>query len=242
VTNTRRAVHDDKQRAALALLNGRVESCTACPRLVEWRAETAANPRRSFAGEVYWGKPLRGIGDPSANLVLVGLAPAAHGGNRTGRMFTGDQSGDFLFAALHRAGFANQPLSKSRDDGLELTGAYITAAVRCAPPANRPTPEERDTCLPYLAEELSLVPGGVWLCLGAFAYDALQRVPAFGEAMARPRPRFGHAVEARVRRADRPGTVLCSFHPSQQNVFTGRLTSAMFDDVLARAKELVSSR
>ncbi len=213
----------------------------ACPRLVEWRVEAAANPRRRYAGQEYWAKPLTGFGDPDAELVIVGLAPAAHGGNRTGRMFTGDRSGDFLFAALHRAGYANQPLSQSLDDGLQLRGAYMTAAVRCAPPANRPSTSERDTCLPYLAEELSLLKARVWLCLGGFAYDTLQRVQVFGEAM-RPRRRFSHGLEVGIELDGQPGTVICSFHPSQQNVFTGRLTAAMLDAVLARTKELVKLR
>lgn len=230
------------RREALTALSQRVTSCRACPRLVEWREEAAANPRRSFAGEVYWGRPLAGLGDADAKLVLVGLAPAAHGGNRTGRMFTGDQSGDFLFAALWRAGFASQPESRSRDDGLVLRGAYVTAAVRCAPPANKPAPDERDRCLPYLAEELALLDGVVLLCLGGFAYDALRRLPEIADVLGRPAQKFGHAVEVPFAWRGRRAHILCSYHPSQQNVFTGRLTAAMFDAVLARAKELISQQ
>lgn len=212
-------------RAALAALSGRVTACRACPRLVAWREEVAA-------GRPYWSKPLAGLGDPEAGLVLVGLAPAANGGNRTGRMFTGDRSGDFLFAALHRAGYANQPQSVAPGDGLALTGAWVTAAVRCAPPANRPTPAERDTCGAYLAEELSLLGRArVLIALGGFALEALWRLPAISHGQRRPR--FGHGVEIEL--AD-GRHLLCSYHPSQRNVFTGLLTPAMFDAVLARAR------
>ena len=230
------------ERERLATLAERVTSCKACPRLVGWREETAANPRRAFQGEKYWGKPLAGFGDAGARLVLVGLAPAAHGGNRTGRMFTGDQSGDFLFAALWRAGFANQPTSVRRDDGLVLTDAYITAAVRCAPPGNAPTPEERDACQPFLAEELGLLTKAiVYLALGEFAYKSLARTPPIGNLMGVPRQRFGHGAEVQLA-GDAPAWLLCSYHPSQQNVFTGRLTAAMFDAVLERAKTLVNQQ
>jgi uracil-DNA glycosylase family 4 len=214
-----------------------VEACRRCPRLVDWREEVAAVRRPANADEVYWGRPLAGWGDPEASLVVVGLAPAAHGGNRTGRMFTGDRSGDFLFSALHRAGYANQPGSDHRDDGLRLSGAYVTAAVRCAPPANRPTPAERDECLGYLAEELRLLgQTRVLLALGAFAYDALGRVPRVRAARLSERwPRFAHLAEAELAGGT---SILCSYHPSQRNVFTGLLTPAMMDSVLARARSL----
>ncbi|HEX2128809.1 MAG TPA: uracil-DNA glycosylase [Solirubrobacterales bacterium] len=222
---------------ALALLARRVSECTLCPRLVAWREEAAAEPPARFRGEEYWARPLPGFGDPAAGLVVVGLAPAAHGGNRTGRMFTGDRSADWLYRALHRAGFANQPTSEHRDDGLRLTGAFVTAVVRCAPPANKPTPLERDTCLPYLAEELGLLTRATTLlALGSFAWDgALRALAAIGHAAPRPKPRFGHGAEATVG----PYTLLGSYHPSQQNTFTGKLTEPMLDAVFARARELV---
>ena len=190
----------------------------------------------AFAGETYWGRPVPGFGDPAARIYVFGLAPAAHGANRTGRMFTGDRSGDFLYAALHRAGLANQPTSRTRDDGLELRGAFIGAAVRCAPPANKPTPDERDTCLPWAVQELALLAEvRVVLCLGAFAWDAALRLrDALGEPVPRPRPRFGHGA---VFVSDR-WSLLGTFHPSQQNTFTGKLTPAMLDEVLARARAL----
>jgi uracil-DNA glycosylase len=219
--------------AALALdaLREEIVECRGCPRLVEWREEVARSKRASYAGERYWGRPVPGFGDPEASVVVVGLAPAAHGGNRTGRVFTGDRSGDWLFAALWRAGLANQPTSVSVDDGLVLNDAYVLAAVRCAPPQNSPTPEERDRCLPFLRRELSLLGSArVLLCLGKFAYDVVAR-----ELGIRPRPRFGHGVEIH---ADAGPVVLCSFHPSQQNTFTGRLTEPMLDAVLARAVQL----
>jgi uracil-DNA glycosylase family 4 len=192
--------------------------------------------RASFAGQEYWGRPVPGFGDPQARVLVVGLAPAAHGGNRTGRIFTGDRSGDWLFAALHRAGFANQPTSVSRDDGLELHDMFVAAAVRCAPPANRPLPSERDNCLPYLVRELELLERvRVIVCLGSFAWDAALRVlAASGVPAPRPRPRFGHAAEAEVG----PYALLGSYHPSQQNTFTGKLTEPMFDAVFTRAREL----
>jgi uracil-DNA glycosylase family 4 len=215
-----------------------VISCRRCPRLVAWREEVARVRRAAFASENYWGRPLPGFGDPQARVLLLGLAPAAHGGNRTGRIFTGDRSGDWLFAALWRTGFANQPTSVARDDGLELTDAYITAAVRCAPPANKPTPEERDNCLPYLVREIALLESvRVIVTLGSFGWDAaLRALVAIGEPRPRPRPKFGHGVEAPIGRF----TLLGCFHPSQQNTFTGKLTEPMIDGVLARAKELVS--
>jgi uracil-DNA glycosylase family 4 len=218
--------------------------CHRCERLVAWREGVVATGRAAYAGERYWERPLPGWGDPAARLVVVGLAPAAHGGNRTGRMFTGDRTGDFLFAALFRAGFANQPESVSAEDGLELTGAYVTAAVRCAPPDNRPAPGERDNCAPYLAVELdALKRARVLLALGAFALDALARQPSVAGAARRRgrRPKFAHGLELALGPAPGGGparTLLCSYHPSQRNVFTGLLTPAMFDAVLARAREL----
>ncbi|HSZ13903.1 MAG TPA: uracil-DNA glycosylase [Solirubrobacteraceae bacterium] len=213
--------------------------CRRCPRLVAWREQVARERRAAFADQQYWGRPVPGFGDPSARVLLYGLAPAAHGANRTGRMFTGDRSGDFLFAALHRTGFANQALSRDRDDGLALSGARITAAVRCAPPANRPTPAERDQCLPWSVAELKLLADvRVVVCLGAFAWDAALRLTAAvadpPRAPLRPRPRFGHGVELPGERY----TLLGCFHPSQQNTFTGKLTEPMIDAVLVRAREL----
>jgi uracil-DNA glycosylase family 4 len=208
-----------------------VIACRACPRLVAWREQVAVERRAAYRDETYWARPVPGFGDPAAHLLIVGLAPAAHGANRTGRMFTGDRSGDFLYAALHRAGYANQPASRDRRDGLELTGAFISAPVRCAPPANKPTPTERDTCRPYLERELALLVGvRVVLVLGQFAYQVMA-----GLLGVRPRPPFGHGREVAL--ADGP-TLLCSYHVSQQNTFTGTLTPAMFDAVLARARTL----
>lgn len=216
----------------LAQLRDEIVACRACPRLVAWREQVASEKRAAFADETYWGRPVPGFGDPGARLLVVGLAPAAHGANRTGRVFTGDRSGDFLFAALHRAGYANQPTSQHRGDGLALRGAWISAPVRCAPPANKPTPAERDACLPYFERELALLGEvRVVLVLGQFAY----RLAATTLGVARPHPAFGHGVEVAA-----PGgrTVICSYHVSQQNTFTGKLTDAMFDAVLARAVEL----
>ena len=221
---------------SLSSLAERVHACRRCPRLVEWREEQAARPPRRFRHERYWAKPVSGFGDPTARLVLVGLAPAAHGANRTGRIFTGDRSGDWLYAALHRAGYANQPTSVGADDGLRLLDAYVTATVRCAPPANRPTPAERDTCLPFLSRELALLNRSrVLLALGAFGWDgALRAVADLGHELPRPRPRFGHGAEADLGR----WRLLGSYHPSQQNTFTGRLTEPMLDEVLRRARQL----
>ncbi len=218
---------------------GRVESeivaCRACPRLVEWREAVGREKRAAFRDEEYWAKPVPGFGDPNAHLLVVGLAPAAHGGNRTGRVFTGDRSGDFLFASMHRTAYANQPTSTHRGDGLVLAGAYIAAAVRCAPPANKPTPLERETCRPYLERELALLSGlTVVLALGQFAHDVV--VSMYG---LRPRPRFGHGAEAALP----DGRVLIdSYHVSQQNTFTGTLTPAMLDAVFVRARELAGGR
>jgi uracil-DNA glycosylase family 4 len=200
---------------------------------VAWRELVAAEKRASFAAEDYWGRPVPGFGDPDARLFVVGLAPAAHGGNRTGRVFTGDRSGDWLFSALHRAGYANQPTSVAVDDGLRLDDAYVAAIVRCAPPANKPTVDERDTCLPFFERELRLLTRvRVLVALGQFAYDNLTRVLGV-----RPRPRFGHGVEVA---AGDGRTIICSFHPSQQNTFTGKLTVPMFDAVFQRAREISS--
>ena len=220
---------------ALVALNTRLIACRRCPRLVAWREQVAAERRPAFADEEYWGRPVPGFGDPQARLLVVGLAPAAHGANRTGRMFTGDRSGDWLYRALHRAGFASQAESRRRDDGLALRDAYITAPVRCAPPANRPTGEERATCRPWLAEEYLLLPRlEVIVCLGAVAYEEVGRLlAATGRPFPRPRPRFGHGL---VVETGGPA-VLCSFHPSQQNTFTGRLTAAMLDAVFAAARQ-----
>ncbi len=206
-----------------------------------WREQVARDRRAAFAHEQYWGRPLPGFGDPAARLLVLGLAPAAHGANRTGRMFTGDRSGDFLFAALWRAGFANQPTSNHDEDGLRLRGAWIAAAVRCAPPANRPTPAERDACLPWSVRELRLLEDvQVILCLGAFGWDAALRLTMLADlpaALPRPRPRFGHEAELQGERY----TLIGCYHPSQQNTFTGRLTEPMIDAVLLRAQELVES-
>jgi uracil-DNA glycosylase len=221
---------------SLSVLRREVTSCTRCPRLVEWRERSAAEPPRRYRGEEYWARPLPGFGDPGAAIVIVGLAPAAHGGNRTGRIFTGDRSGDWLFAALHRAGLANQPTSVSVDDGLRLRGAYVTAVNRCPPPQNRPSTEERDNCLPYLVRELRLLRGGrVIVALGAFAWaGSLLALRELGPELPRPRPRFAHGAEAEIG----GWRLLGCFHPSQQNTFTGRLTEPMMDAVLGRAREL----
>jgi uracil-DNA glycosylase family 4 len=217
----------------LARVQQEVADCRRCPRLVRWREEVARTGRASYAGQTYWGRGVPGFGDPDATLLRVGLAPAAHGANRTGRMFTGDRSGDWLFAAMHRAGFASQPTSTARDDGLELNGAYITATVHCAPPDNKPTPAERDNCVPYLARELSLLGRAVVvLALGQFAWQAV--TTHYG---IRPRPVFGHLAESPLP----DGRILLgSYHPSQQNTFTGKLTVPMFDAVFSRARELVA--
>ena len=222
--------------SALAAIERQVVTCRRCPRLVEWRETVAREKRAAFADQEYWGRPVPGFGDPAARLVIVGLAPAAHGANRTGRMFTGDRSGDFLYAALHRAGYANQPTSVARDDGLELRDCFIVAPVKCAPPANKPLPSERDACAPWLHAELgALTAARVLLCLGAFGWDAALRARAAvtGEPVPRPRPRFTHGAVSAGRL-----TLLGCFHVSQQNTFTGKLTPAMLDEVLERARSL----
>jgi uracil-DNA glycosylase family 4 len=222
--------------ADLEQLDDEIHSCRICPRLVEWREECAANPPRRYRGEEYWAKPLDGFGDPQATLAIVGLAPAAHGANRTGRMFTGDRSGEWLYRALQRAGIANQARSEHRGDGLRLDGAYVTATVRCAPPANKPTPEERDNCLPYLERELGLLDRcGTILALGAFGWDgALRALRGLGVELPKPRPRFGHLAEATVG----DWKLVGSYHPSQQNTFTGTLTEEMLDAAISRAFKL----
>ncbi len=230
------------QPEELDRLNAQIVACRACPRLVEWRETVARDKRASFARETYWGRPVPSFGDPTARLLIVGLAPAAHGGNRTGRIFTGDRSGDWLFASLYRMGFANQAESRQPGDGLRLTDAYIAAAVRCAPPANKPTRDERDRCSPYLTSEVKLLSHlQVIVALGAFAWDAtvsaLGEATAPGEATARrkARPRFGHGARADA------GTyrLLGCFHPSQQNTFTGVLTEPMIDAVFSNAREML---
>jgi uracil-DNA glycosylase family 4 len=223
--------------AALAALGRRIAACRACPRLVRHREAAAAAPPRRYQGARYWARPLPGFGDPGARILLVGLAPAAHGGNRTGRMFTGDRSGDFLFRALWAAGLASRPASRHPGDGLRLRGAYITAAVRCAPPANRPTPGEMERCRPYLEAELALLPRvRVVVALGRVGWDAYLRARrARGLALPRPQPRFGHGAVVPLPEGVR---LVGSFHPSQQNTFTGRLTAAMLGAVLRRARRL----
>lgn len=217
--------------AALDALRAQVVVCRTCPRLVEWREEVARTKRAAFAGETYWGRPVPGFGDPDARLVVVGLAPAAHGANRTGRMFTGDRSGDFLYASMHRTGFASQPTSHSIDDGLALDQAWVTSPVKCAPPDNKPTVTERDACMPFLERELEILPWKVVVALGGFGFSILSRHFAVS-----PRPKFGHGVEVPLSGGR---TLLGCYHVSQQNTFTGRLTPAMLDAVFARARTLI---
>jgi uracil-DNA glycosylase family 4 len=221
----------------LARIEAEIVDCRACPRLVEWREEVARVKVARFADQTYWGRPVPGFGDAAARVMVLGLAPAAHGGNRTGRVFTGDRSGDFLFASLHRTGFANQPTSVSLGDGLRLTGVFIAAVNRCAPPANKPTPQERDTCLPFLEREIeALTDLRVIVALGSFAWDGALRALATLGHPARPKPRFGHGAEAAVGEL----TLVGCFHPSQQNTFTGKLTPPMLDDVFSRSRDLAA--
>jgi uracil-DNA glycosylase family 4 len=222
--------------SSLATLADQIVRCRRCPRLVEWREHSAANPPRRYRDDDYWGRPLPGFGDPAARVIVVGLAPAAHGGNRTGRVFTGDRSGDWLYAALNRAGFANQARSEHRDDGLRLIDSYVTAVNRCPPPSNRPTPAERDNCLPYLVSELRLLNRArVIVALGSYAWDgAMRALREIGAEMPRPKPRFAHGAEESVGSF----ALLGCYHPSQQNTFTGKLTQPMLDAVFARAREL----
>ena len=221
---------------SLAALAQEIVGCRACPRLVTWREQVAVEKRGSFRTESYWGRGVPGFGDPRARVLVLGLAPAAHGANRTGRVFTGDRSGDWLYASMHRTGFANQPTSVAADDGLGLSGAYVSAAVRCAPPENKPTREERDACLPFFVRELELLSDvQVIVTLGAFAYEALwASLRTDGVLLPRPRPKFTHGLEVATGRA----TIVGCFHPSQQNTFTGKLTEPMIDAVFARAREL----
>jgi uracil-DNA glycosylase family 4 len=223
----------------LAALESEITACRRCPRLVSWRETVARERRAAFADQDYWGRPLPGFGDPRARVLLLGLAPAAHGANRTGRMFTGDRSGDFLYAALFRAGFASQPTSRDRGDGLRLEDAWVTAGVRCAPPANKPTPAERDACLPWSVRELELLDRvRVLVCLGGFAWAVALKLigELHGDSpLPVPRPKFGHATEWRGAL-----TLLGCYHPSQQNTFTGRLTEPMIDAVLARARAIAT--
>jgi len=224
-------------RAALVALSAEIVECRRCPRLVAWREQVARDKVLRFRDETYWGRPLPGFGDPEARILLLGLAPAAHGGNRTGRVFTGDASGDFLWAALHARGLADRPASRRADDGLTLTDTYIAAAVRCAPPLNKPTTGERDACAPFLVREIGLLSEiRVIVALGQFGWDAaLRALAALGHPVGR-KPRFGHGAEARVG----PFVLLGSYHPSQQNVYTGRLTAPMLDVVIARARGLAA--
>jgi uracil-DNA glycosylase family 4 len=223
----------------LAVLERKVVHCTRCPELRAYCAEIATTKRRAFQDWEYWGRPVPGFGDPAAGVVIVGLAPAAHGANRTGRMFTGDRSGDFLYGALHRVGLANQPNSRHRDDGLELDGVFITAALRCAPPGNRPTADQLASCTPYLRDELRSLSPAVIVTLGAIAWNAtLSVLRGLGTSIPRPKPRFAHGAEIALGTT----TVLACYHVSQQNTFTGRLTEPMIDAVLERAKAVVGVR
>ena len=239
---------------ALIDIGAEITACRRCPRLVAWREEKAREKRAAFADEEYWGRGVPGFGDPAAWLLVVGLAPAAHGANRTGRMFTGDRSGDWLYGALHRADLASRPTSVSQDDGLRLSGVYVTAAVRCAPPDNKPTPVEREACRPYLEDELSALPNiSVVVTLGSFAFGQTLRILRdFGMRVPRPAPKFGHGVEVTVEAsgAERgsafgaadPLQIVASYHPSQQNTFTGKLTETMFDAIWRRARGLSGQR
>lgn len=220
----------------LASLTEEIVACRRCPRLVDWRETVAVDKRAAFADQEYWGRPVPGFGDPRAKVVVVGLAPAAHGANRTGRMFSGDRSGDWLFRAMWRAGFASQPESSGSDDGLTLSGAWVTAPVRCAPPQNRPTTEERDACAAWFDRELDILEPTVIVALGDFSYRSIWRyLGDAGHDMPRPRPRFTHGLEVGISNGP---VILASFHPSQQNTFTGRLTEIMLDSVFSRARTL----
>ncbi len=235
MTGRKRATRDTHRQ-----LRDEIERCRACPRLVRWREEVARERKAAYKDETYWGKPIAGFGDSAARVVVLGLAPGAHGANRTGRVFTGDRSGDWLFRAMHKAGFANQPLSRTRDDGLTLHGAWVTVAVRCAPPDNKPLPLERKKCSGFLERELALLDDvRVVVCLGNFAYVAACEY--FGVT---PRPRFAHGAVVEVGATSSRGavTLVCSYHPSQQNTFTGRLTEPMLDDVFEHAADLASGR
>jgi uracil-DNA glycosylase family 4 len=227
---------------SLPELTARQSVCRACPRLVEWREEVAVTRRKSFRDEPYWGRPIPGWGDPEPSILIVGLAPAAHGGNRTGRVFTGDRSGDFIFASLYRCGLATQPTSVSAGDGQRLIGTRIAAVVRCAPPANKPTPQERDTCMPWLTTELEMVAPSlrVIVCLGGFAWQALWPVLATaGYQAPRPRPAFAHGRQVNLQAAEASSLVLLGcYHPSQQNTFTGRITNDMVDEIFTTAREV----
>lgn len=226
-------------RQALCRIQLDAIGCRRCPRLVAWREQVAIERRASYRHDNYWGKPVPAFGDPNARVLVVGLAPAAHGANRTGRMFTGDRSGDWLYRALHQTGFANQPTSTDREDGLELQDAYVSAVVRCAPPANKPTTEERDNCMGFLQRELETMRTVcVLVALGSFGWDGALRVLSALGYPVRPKPRFGHAAEVSVG----PYQLLGSYHPSQQNTFTGRLTEPMLEAVFMRARELLSTR
>jgi uracil-DNA glycosylase family 4 len=224
---------------SLAQLSAEVTACCRCHRLVAWRERAAAEPPARFRGAEYWARPLPGWGDPKARILLVGLAPAAHGGNRTGRLFTGDRSGDFLFASLFRNGLVNQPTSTDRDDGLTARGVYIAAIVRCAPPDNKPLPDERARCLPYLVREIALLRElRVIVALGSYAWQGTLQALGASSGRAAPRPRFAHGAEASIGRYHLLGT----YHPSQQNTFTGRLTPEMLDTVVRRARDLAATR
>jgi uracil-DNA glycosylase family 4 len=245
VSRTRRNINDGAAArpagaAGLSALADRIVACRRCNRLTTHCREIGREKRAAYAGDTYWARPVAGFGDPAARLVVVGLAPGAHGANRTGRVFTGDRSGDWLYRALHRAGFANQPTSTARDDGLVLDDAWVTVCVRCAPPDNKPTPVERDACLPFFADELALLDRArVLVCLGAFGWDGVLRTLATldSDRPRAPRPKFAHGAEATVGRY----TLLGSYHPSQQNTFTGKLTEPMLDAVFARARALVDA-
>lgn len=235
------ASHPDRMTArSMDALQARITQCHLCSRLVEWREQVAVEKRASFRDDEYWGRPVPSLGDPNARVLVVGLAPAAHGANRTGRMFTGDRSGDWLYGALHRAGFANQPRATAVDDGLELQDVFVSAAVRCAPPANKPTVQERDACRPWLDEELNLLAQlRVVVVLGSFSYiQALKVLGDRGLDVPKPRPRFGHGVEVDLGAL----TLIASYHPSQQNTFTGKLTEPMFDGIWQRARALTGRR